>query len=187
MAGGGRAVQRETLKAFGLSLRQVANPRLPRLSRGDGFSKPIPKSTTMTIDRRAMLGVTAAALAGGAAINTVAILSTKAAEPDPILTVIARYNEAQRACDLLDERSRLTGEDQPEMDAVASAHTKAFAEVLSATPVNLAGAVAQLRCMASFMAYTGNHSVFESWYEPIYEPGLTIISRLADVIEGVQA
>lgn len=38
----------------------------------------------MTTSRRAMLGATAAALAGGAAVNLTAILATKASETDPI-------------------------------------------------------------------------------------------------------
>jgi hypothetical protein len=40
MAGGGRHVQRETLKAFGLSSRQVVNPRLGA-DRRTGLDKPL--------------------------------------------------------------------------------------------------------------------------------------------------
>lgn len=44
LAGVERAVQRETLKAFGTSLRRVLTPRLPGLLPGVAREKALPKS-----------------------------------------------------------------------------------------------------------------------------------------------
>jgi hypothetical protein len=78
-AGGARHVQRQTLKAFGLSSRQVVNPRRLRLMRGGGLDKPYSGNTAImtskatTLNRRRLLlgaGATAAALAAATAQET---------------------------------------------------------------------------------------------------------------------
>lgn len=125
-----------------------------------------------------------AGLAAAPALSLPAVAAVTSAEPDPIFNLIQRYYETQAACDASDARSK-AGEDvsDDETEVVSKAQTTAFAEVLSATPLTLSGAVAQLRCMAAFLDHTGQDSVFETWFDPIYDPGVTILNRLADVIE----
>ncbi len=53
-----------------------------------------PKHVNSTLTRRAAIGATAAALAGGAALNLTAIAATRAAEPDPVFAAIEAYKRA---------------------------------------------------------------------------------------------
>ena len=123
-----------------------------------------------------------AGLAAAPALSLPAVAAVTSAKPDPILCLIQRYYETQAACDAYNVRSSDEVSDD-ELEVVSSAQINAFAKVLSATPVTVSGAVAQLRCMAAFLDHTGQYSVFETWFDPIYNPGLTILNRLADVIE----
>lgn len=123
----------------------------------------------------------AAGLAAAPVLGLPAVAAASEAT-DPILSLIQRYYETQAACDAYNVRSSDEVSDD-ELEVVSSAQINAFAKVLSATPVTVSGAVAQLRCMAAFLDHMGQYSVFETWFDPIYNPGLTILNRLADVIE----
>lgn len=103
----------------------------------------------MTIDRRAMLGATAAALAGGAALNVTAIVAARASTgesvspvADPIFDLIERHR-AMRAEIAATDHDGPDGEDR--LTAAVASLDAAEEAILLAPLVSLAGAAAALR------------------------------------------
>jgi hypothetical protein len=121
---------------------------------------------TQALSRRQALTATAAALAGATAVNVVAIVATRAAEPDPIFAAIERHRAAHMhamAC------SRVRAETvdvswSPEYDPVKVADASeadraarerdadAAMELLNVEPTTAAGMVALLEYVLDYNA-----------------------------------
>lgn len=115
----------------------------------------------MTIDRRAMLGATAAALAGGAAVNLAALAIAKAETvipqgqfPDPIFALIEDHRAAYM--DLMAVMTDVPSVDDdlvnegPEYDAAADRDHDAAIALTNVQPTTIQGIIALLAHINDF-------------------------------------
>jgi hypothetical protein len=140
----------------------------------------------MTIDRRAMIGATAAALAGGAALNAAVIIAAKADEScaanlspqgeksDPIFDLIERHKAQYDAVEA-NVRNHLVSDE--ELDAAVDANNIIRDEILAAPFATLAGAAAMIRFL------------IEHELEPFdyTEHSETFLRRLAEALDQMGA
>ena len=135
----------------------------------------------MTIDRRAVLGATAVALAGGAAVNLAAIAAAKASgnpasdklsfAVDPIFALIERHREARVAYHADLENDDLHDEERDAMIAV-----------LQTPPTTLAGCAAALRYVAEACERDAEAALFSQWIDPWCSAGAAFPRLISEAI-----
>lgn len=104
--------------------------------------------------------------------------------PDPILALVERYMAAATALKNADTgKSKISNRD---FDAVYDEHMASFEAVISETPVTVAGCVAVLRCVQVFGDCL-DAPLFNDWYEPVSNPASTLLARLSDVLDRLEA
>ena len=134
---------------------------------------------TTETTRRAMLGATCAALAGGAALNAAAIVAAKATETglennpvsDPIFAAIERHRAAFDAVEASQYGS--SEQEQDRLDAEVETVNAIRDQVLAAPVLTPAGMAAALRFLIEFELEPFDYT----------EHGEAFLQRLADSIE----
>jgi hypothetical protein len=111
--------------------------------------------------------------------------AAEASTTDPIFAAIEVHQVARA---LTVAASDADDHDKDALNAPNEAETDRLAELLAMTPVTLAGCAAMMRYVEAYLRDEDyNRNLFSEWADPWSEPGATLLSRLAAVIEQAGA
>jgi hypothetical protein len=152
------------------------------MTRAKGHISPDSINTSLT--RRAALAGAALLATPSAALAACseADLQIKAPDDSAIFSASERYGAALAASIEITRRAEFSEE---EFDPIYEEHHASFQALLQMTPKTVAGCVAMLRSVQSFGDHNDAH-LFDDWLVSLSEPGATLLSRIADVLEAAK-
>jgi hypothetical protein len=105
--------------------------------------------------------------------------AAEASTTDPIFAAIEMHQVARALTVVASDDY-----DKDALNALNEAEANRLAELLAMTPITLAGCAVMMRYVEAYLREEDyNRNLFSEWADPWSEPGATLLSRLAAVIE----